>query len=106
MTGLRAAGFVVARVLAWTWAVVAGLGGLGLLIQQGPFPTTNGWFAMFSGISACPLTAWLLSKYAGTTITMRVQFLIALSIIVAGRIAASSSSIGLSCPVGIVARRS
>src|SRR5437773_7047121 len=51
--------------VAWAWTIVAGGGGLGLIITRGPWPLTNGWFALFSGISACPLTAWLLKKYVG-----------------------------------------
>jgi hypothetical protein len=31
----------------------------------GLWKLTNGWFALCSGISACPLTAPLLKKYAG-----------------------------------------
>src|SRR5438093_11844758 len=65
-------GWKVGRTLgwlaAWAWIIIAGGGGLGLLITRGPLPLTNGWFALFSGISACPLTAWLLKKYAGITI--------------------------------------
>ena len=79
--------FVVARIVAWVWALVAGVGGLVLLIQEGPLPITNGWFAMFSGIAACPLTASLLKKCAGVTVPGYVQFLAALLIFVAGRIA-------------------
>ena len=84
---LRAIGSVVARILAWTWALVAGLGGLILLIHEGPLPITNGWFAMFSGIAACPLTASLLKKYAGVTVPGYVQFAVALLFLVAGRVA-------------------
>jgi hypothetical protein len=80
-------GTVLARVAAWAWAFVAGIGGLALLIQQGPLPVTNGWFAMFSGIAACPLTASLLKKHAGIAVSGRVQFLLALLFFVAGRIA-------------------
>jgi hypothetical protein len=82
-------GLVVARILAWAWALVAGLGGLALLIHRGPLPITNGWFAMFSGIAACPLTASLLKKYARVTIPGYVQFWTALVIFIAGRIAVS-----------------
>jgi hypothetical protein len=84
---LQTAGSLVARILAWAWALVAGVGGLALLIHEGPLPITNGWFAMFSGMAACPLTASLLKKYAHVTIPGYVQFLVALLIFVAGRIA-------------------
>jgi hypothetical protein len=60
---------------------------LALLIDEGPWPLTNGWFAMFSGIAACPLTARLLKRYAGINIPLSVQLAVALSISIAGRIA-------------------
>jgi hypothetical protein len=84
---LRTIGLVVVWIVAWTWALVAGVGGLALLIHEGPLPITNGWFAMFSGIAACPLTAWLLKKYARVTVPGYVQFAVALLIFIAGRIA-------------------
>ena len=84
---MRKIGFVVARIAAWAWAIVAGIGGLALLVDQGPLPVTNGWFAMFSGIAACPLTASLLHKHARITVPGHVQFALALLILVAGRIA-------------------
>jgi hypothetical protein len=71
---------------AWAWTVIAGGGGLGLLITRGPLPLTNGWFALFSGVSACPLTAWLIKKYAGITVSSWVRFAIAFLIIVVGRL--------------------
>jgi hypothetical protein len=79
--------FAVARVVAWVWALLAGVGGFALLLHEGPLPITNGWFAMFSGVAACPLTARLLKKYAGVTISIRSQLAIALLIFIAGRIA-------------------
>ncbi len=51
-------------IAAWGWTLLAGIGGLGLIITMGPWQPTNGWFALFSGLSACPLTAWLLKKCA------------------------------------------
>src|SRR5437773_3380908 len=71
---------------AWTWTIIAGGGGLGLLITRGPWPLTNGWFALFSGISACPLTALLLKKYAGITLSGWARFAIAFLFIVLGRL--------------------
>jgi hypothetical protein len=76
-----------AWLVAWVWALVAGVGGLALLIHQGPLPITNGWFAMFSGAAACPLAGLLLKKYAGVTISIRTQLAIALLIFIVGRIA-------------------
>ena len=84
---MRTIGSMFAAVLAWTWALVAGVGGLALLIQQGPLPITNGWFAMFSGIAACPLTAHLLERHAGIRVPMAMQLAVALLIFIAGRAA-------------------
>jgi hypothetical protein len=71
---------------AWAWTIIAGGGGLGLLITLGPLPLTNGWFALFSGFAACPLTAWLLKKYAGITLSGWTRFAVAFLIIVVGRL--------------------
>ena len=86
-SNVRTIWVVVVRVAAWAWALIAGVGGLALLIHQGPLPITNGWFAMFSGLAACPLTASLLRKYAHVTVPGYVQFAIALLIFIAGRVA-------------------
>jgi hypothetical protein len=48
---------------------------------------TNGWFALLSGISACPLTSWLLKKYAGVELSGRVRFAVTAFFFIAGRIA-------------------
>jgi len=77
----------VAWIAAWLWAVVAGGGGFMLLLEKGPLPLTNGWFALLSGIAACPLTAWFLKKYAGILVSGRVQFAVALAFFIAGRLA-------------------
>lgn len=80
-------GMVLARIAAWVWTVMAGVGGFMLLLQKGPLPLTNGWFAMLSGISACPLSAWVLNKLLGVKISGRVQFAAALAFFIAGRLA-------------------
>jgi hypothetical protein len=74
-------------VAAWGWTVAAGGGGLWLLRTKGPWPLTNGWFALFSGISACPATAWVIKKYAGVTVSGYVRFGAAAFFFIAGRIA-------------------
>ena len=78
---------VIAWLVAWGWALIAGVGGFLLLVHQGPLPITNGWFAMFSGIAACPLTARLLKKYARLMVPSYVQFAVALLIFISGRFA-------------------
>src|SRR5437016_1189716 len=40
----------------------------------------------FLRVSACPLTAWLIKKYAGITLSSWVRFAIAFLIIVVGRL--------------------
>ena len=45
---------------AWVWTIAAGGGGgLCLLLTKGPWPLTNGWFALFSVNWACPAVPWL-----------------------------------------------
>ena len=78
---------VIAWLVAWGWALIGGVGGFLLLVHQGPLPITNGWFAMFSGIAACPLTATLLKRYARVVVPGYVQLAVALLIFIAGRIA-------------------
>jgi hypothetical protein len=73
--------------VGWLWAVVAGGGGFGLILTEGALPLTHGWFAMFSGLAACPLTAWLLKRYAGVTVRVRIRVAAAAFIMLAGRIA-------------------
>ena len=55
-------GELLGLIAAWAWTVVAGGGGLLLLFEKGPWPLTNGWFALLSGMAACPLASWLLEK--------------------------------------------
>ncbi len=74
-------------VVAWVWAVVAGGGGFLLLLARGPLPLTNGWFALFSGVAACPLTATLSQKCLGVKLPGRVRIAAALVFLLAGRIA-------------------
>ncbi len=78
---------ILGQIAGWIWAIMAGGGGLWLLFTKGPWPLTNGWFALASGISACPLTAWMLKRFADVRISGRVQFVFAAVFFVAGRIA-------------------
>jgi hypothetical protein len=83
----RRIGLMPDWILGWTWAIIAGGGGLWLLGTRGPWPLTDGWFALCSGISACPLTAWLLKKYAGVKLSAGVQLSLAVIFFAAGKIA-------------------
>jgi len=72
---------------AWGWTLLAGGGGLWLLITRGPWPPTNGWFALGSGLAACPLTAAALRRYAGIAMSGWARLAAAAAFYVAGRIA-------------------
>ncbi len=74
-------------IAAWAWTIMAGGGGLLLLFEKGPLPLTNGWFALMSGVSTCPLTAWLFQKYPGILVRRWMQFAAALAFFIAGRLA-------------------
>ena len=69
----------------WAWCVLAGGGGLWLLCTRGPWPLTNGWYALCSGLSACPLTGALLRR-VGVPATARGQAIAALLFFIAGHI--------------------
>ena len=86
VTFRRAAGFV-GEAFAWGWFILAGCGGFGLIIEEGPLPLTHGWYAMFSGIALCPATAWLLKRYTGLETSFRARFIVAALFIAAGRLA-------------------
>ena len=74
-------------VAAWTWTILAAGGGALLLIERGPWPLTNGWFALFSGLAACPLTATAINRAFGITLSGRSRFVAAALIWLAGQIA-------------------
>src|SRR5277367_3479280 len=74
-------------IAAWAWTFLAGGGGLWLLFTKGPWPLTNGWFALLSGLSACPAIPWFLRKYSGVTVSGYVRLAAAAFFFVVGRIA-------------------
>jgi hypothetical protein len=74
-------------IAGWAWTFIAAGGGLWLLFTRGPWPPTNGWFAMLSGLAACPLLGWSLQKYAATRVSGWLQFAGAVLFYVAGRVA-------------------
>ena len=77
----------VGLIAAWLWTILAAGGGAMLLIERGPWPLTNGWFALLSGIAACPLTAWLARRAFGIALSGRARFAAAALIWLAGQIA-------------------
>ncbi len=77
----------IGEVLAWIWTILAAGGGIMLLIQRGPWPLTNGWFALASGLAACPLTVWLSRRFLGIRLSGSTRFAAAFLIWVAGQIA-------------------
>ena len=78
---------IFGETLAWAWAIVAGGGGFGLILTEGPLPLTHGWYAMFSGIAWCPATAWLLKRYARVALSYWARFAIAAIFFALGHIA-------------------
>jgi hypothetical protein len=84
-TRIQKLGHAVGLVAAWAWTVIAGIGGVGLIITRGPLPLTNGWFALFSALAACPVTAWLVKKQSGHRISGWTRLAAAILIIVIGR---------------------
>jgi len=80
-------GRVAGEAAACGWFILAGCGGLGLIIKTGPWPPTHGWFAMFSGLAGCPLTAWASRRYLGVALSGRARLGAAALFILAGRLA-------------------
>jgi hypothetical protein len=77
----------VAWILGWIWAIMAGGGALWYLWTKGPWKLTNGWFALCSGLAACPLTSWFLKKYAGVRLSGWMQLGLAALFFAAGKLA-------------------
>lgn len=77
----------LAWTAGWAWCLLAGGGGLWLLATRGPWPPTNGWFALMSGLVACPLVAPALRKCGQIRISVWQQFSAAALIFVLGHVA-------------------
>lgn len=75
------------RIAGWAWTLIAGGSGVWLLATRGLWPPTNGWFALVSGLAACPLVGWSSKKYAGIGVSGRLQFAFAMLVFVAGHLA-------------------
>ena len=74
-------------IAGWAWAFIAGGGGLWRLFMRGPWPPTNGWFALLSGVAAGPLVGWSLKKFLGIRVSGWLQFAVAVLFFVGGRVA-------------------
>lgn len=85
--GWRRGAELIGAIVAWFWFILAGCGGVGLMVVTGPWPPTHGWFAMFSGLAAWPVTAWASKKYLRVTLSGRVRLGAAAAFILAGRLA-------------------
>jgi hypothetical protein len=79
----------VAVVGGWAWCLFAAGGGFGLLLLRGPWPPTNGWFALMSGLAACPLIGRLVRNSARLKLSGWQQFSAAVLLVSFGRIALS-----------------
>ena len=77
---------LLGSIITWGWTIMMVIGGVGLIITLGPWPPTNGWFALFSGLAACPLTAWAFKKYRGINFPAWARLAAAILIIMAGRL--------------------
>ncbi len=74
-------------VAAWAWTLLAGGGGVWLLLTKGPWPLTNGWFALFSGLSLCPLLASFVKVNFGRVLSWPLRLGTAAFIFLAGHVA-------------------
>ena len=83
----KRAQLILQSIVAWGWTIVAGGGGFGLILTEGPLPLTHGWYAMFSGIALCPATAWLLKRFARIEVSFLARLVVAALFIAAGRLA-------------------
>jgi hypothetical protein len=74
----------IAVFAGWAWFLFAGGGGLGILLIRGPWPPTNGWFALLSGLAACPVTGRLSRNCAHLRVSGWQQFTAALLLVTLG----------------------
>lgn len=86
-SGWKRGAELIAAIAAWFWFILAGCGGLALMIKTEPWPPTHGWFVMFSGLAIWPVTAWVSKKYLKVTLPGRVRLGVAALFILAGRLA-------------------
>lgn len=86
-TRLGTASGWLAVIIGWAWCLLAGGGGLGILFLRGPWPPTNGWFALLSGLAACPLTGRILRNSTQLKVYAWQQFGAAALLVALGRIA-------------------
>lgn len=87
MAQMRLNASLLGLIAGWVWMLAAAGSGIWLLVTKGPWPPTNGWFALLSGLAACPLLAGVLKKVVGISVSGWLQFAVALLIFVAGHIA-------------------
>jgi hypothetical protein len=78
---------ILGVIAAWFWFILAGCGGLWLMITTGPWPPTHGWFVLCSGLSVWPVTARLCKKYLRVTLSGRARLGAAALFVLAGRLA-------------------
>ena len=74
-------------IAAWAWTLLAGGGGVWLLLTKGAWPLTNGWFALFSGLALCPLLASFVKVNFGRAMSRPLRLGTAALIFLAGHVA-------------------
>ena len=77
----------IAFAAGWVWCLFAGGGGFGILLIRGPWSPTNGWFALMSGLVACPLVGRLSRNSTRLRVSGWQQFGAAMLLISLGRLA-------------------
>jgi hypothetical protein len=77
----------IALAAGWAWCLFAGGGGFGILLLRGPWSPTNGWFALMSGLVACPLLGRMLRNSNRLQVSGWQQFGAAVLLVSLGRLA-------------------